>query len=130
MYDASTPQPPRAEMGELLRSMAADDSERRMLDFLEEIDVTLEESRVREREEGLDPSVAATLQTITGRDAAPVEYRSLNRRVREGVLSWEDFWFAPEEHAGGHRLINEAMKFAGVELGGMFSKLDEEEPPD
>lgn len=129
MFDASDASSPEPGAGELLRTMAADESEQRMLAFLDELDELIEEDREREREEGLDPSVAALLESITGADDAPLEFRSLNRRVAEGVTSWEEFWVAPEETPGGHRLVNVAMKAAGAELADAMRRFDDRPPP-
>ena len=128
-FDASVPPPPEPGTGDLLRTMAADDSELRMLAFLDELDDLIEEDRERERVEGLDPSIAALLESITGADDAPVEFRSLNRRVADGVTSWEEFWSAPEETPGGHRLVNMAMKAAGAELEVVMERFDDRPPP-
>ena len=118
-FDASDASSTEPGAGELLRTMAADDSEQRMLAFLDELDELIEEDREREREEGLDPSVAALLESITGADDAPLEFRSLNRRVAEGVTSWEEFWVAPEETPGAPwPLISAARnRFCAVLIG-------------
>lgn len=127
-FDASDPSP-QLETSTLLRTMAADDSELRMLAFLDELDHLIEEDREREREEGLDPSIAVLLESITGADDAPLEFRSLNRRVADGLTSWEEFWVAPEETPGGHRLVNVAMKAAGAELDAAMQRFDDRPPP-
>lgn len=125
-YDASTPGPSARDP---LRRMQSVESEQRMLAFLDEVDEFLDESRAREREEGLDPTIAALLDSVSGADDAPLEFRSLHRRVAEGVTTWEQFWSAPEETPGGHRLVNVAMKAAGAELDALMRDLDQQEPP-
>lgn len=125
-YDASG-QTPASNQRDLLIRMQAEDADQRLLALFDEIDEMIEEGRERDREHGLDPGVASLLDAISGDEHAPLEFRSLHRRVGDGALTWEQFWLAPEEEAGGHRLINAAMKAAGSQLDDVLRQLDEDD---
>ena len=129
-FDASAPAPTEPRSADLLRRLQADDAERRLFALFDDIDTMIEEGRERDREAGLDPGIAARLDAIAGADDAPFEFRALHRRVSERTLSWEEFWLAPEEEPGGHRLINEAMRAEGAELASLVHALDDEPPPE
>lgn len=62
-------------------------------------------------EEEFDPGIAAALQAITGREDAPLAYRSLRRRVDAGLLTWKQFWIHPDAETDGMRLVNDALRF-------------------
>ena len=127
MFDAAAPSPKRAR--DVLLRLQDTDADQRLMSLFDEIDEMIEEGRERDREQGLDPGISDLLDAISGADDAPMEFRSLHRRVQAGTLSWLAFWLAPEEEAGGHRLVNEAMKVAGAELGEILERFDEENPP-
>ena len=130
-YDASAPAPKtERSSADLLRRMQSDDADRRLFALFEEIDTMIGEGRERDREAGLDPAITARLDAIAGADDAPYEFRVLHRRVHERTLTWEEFWLAPEEEPGGHRLINEAMKAEGAELATLLRAVDDEPPPE
>lgn len=129
-FDASAPAARDERGADLLRRMQAEDADRRLFALFDEIDERIEEGRERDREAGLDPTIAARLDAIAGADDAPYELRVLHRRVREGTLTWEELWLAPEEEPGGHHLVNEAMKAEGAELTTLLRALDDEPPPD
>ena len=128
IYDASTP-PPAERGSDVLKRLQADDAERRLFALFDEIDEMIDEGRERDREQGLDPGIAARLEAISGADDAPYDFRALHRRVRERTLTWEALWLAPEEEPGGPSLIHEAMKAEGAELAGLLRALDDEPPP-
>lgn len=115
------------ERNPLLRMQAVDADQRleRVLDAVEEL---VTESREHDLAEGLDPGLARLLDAIAGAEDAPLEFRSLRRRVAEGRLTWLDFWLRPEDQPGGHRLVNAAMKAQGAELAGQLAALDREGP--
>ena len=129
-FDASAPAPQERRSTDLLRRLQADDAERRLFALFDEIDTMIEEGRERDRDAGLDPAIAARLDAIAGADDAPYEFRVLHRRVAERTLTWEEFWLAPEDEPGGHRLIHEAMKAEGAELTTLLRAVDDEPPPE
>lgn len=129
-YDASAPAQGDVRSTDLLRRLQAEDAERRLFALFDEIDDTIDRGRERDREAGLDPTIAARLAAIAGADDAPYELRLLHRRVREGTLTWEELWLAPEEEPGGHDLVTEAMRAEGAELATLLRALDDDRPPE
>lgn len=131
-YDASAPAEKTQERSsaDLLRRMQAEDADRRLFSLFDEIDTMIDEGRERDREEGLDPAIAARLDAIAGADDAPYEFRVLHRRVEERTLTWEEFWLAPQDEPGGHELIHRAMKAEGAELATLLRAIEEEPPPE
>lgn len=110
----------------LLR-MQAVDADERLNRVLDDVDALLAEGAARDEAEGMDPGIADLLDRISGDEAAPLEFRSLHRRVSEGRLTWLDFWLHPEEEAGGTALIRAAMKAQADELDAVLADFDREE---
>jgi hypothetical protein len=131
-YDASASSASPGERGsaDQLRRMQADEADRRLFALFDEIDTMIEEGRERDLEAGLDPAIAERLDSIAGADDAPYELRELHRRVREGTLTWEEFWLAPQDEPGGHELIHAAMRAEGAELSTLLRAVEDEPPPE
>jgi hypothetical protein len=129
-YDASAPAQGKARSTDVLRRLQAEDADRRLFALFDEIDDAIDRGRERDREAGLDPTIAARLDAIAGADDAPYELRALHRRVLAGTLTWEEFWLAPEEEPGGRHLVDEAMRAEGAELAILLRALNDEPPPD
>lgn len=128
-FDASAPARSEERNADLLRRLQAADADRRLLALFDDIDAMIEEGRDRDREEGLDPAIAARLDAIAGADDASYELRSLHRRVHDGSLTWQEFWLAPEDEPGGHELVTAAMRAEGAELATLLSAVEGDEPP-
>jgi hypothetical protein len=126
-FDASAPPPAKDRTADVLKRLQADDADRRLFALFDEIDERIDEGRDRDREQGVDPAILARLAAIAGADDAPYDFRALHRRVREGTLTWEALWLAPEAEPGAPSLIHEAMKAEGAELAGLLRVLEEEE---
>lgn len=82
----------------------------RSLDDLGELLDRIEEREAAAGEDGVPAELVPVLEELTGAEEAPLTYRSLRRRVREGFTSWDAFWRAPHEEADGMRLLREAMQ--------------------
>lgn len=99
---------PRHEELSLL-GMAVRDSEQRMSDSLQRIDEMLAEMDEREDDDDFDEDIEALLERVTGADDAPLEFRSLNSRVRAGRLTWREFWRDPTVEPCGMELLQAVM---------------------
>lgn len=126
-FDASAPPPDEPDVREELREarqrQATSDLER----ALERIQGLAAASfEVQLDQEGLDEDTVALLEEITGDPDAPLEFRSLNRRVSEGRLTWTDFSRRPQAEAGGVRLLR-AVTDRGLEK---IARIPREKPPE
>ncbi len=65
-----------------------------LLDELDELVATIEDEQ---DDEPLGPEQVTALEAVSGGDDAPLAFRSINRRVHEGLLSWEQFWEHPDD---------------------------------
>lgn len=108
--------------------LQADEADHQLLSFLDSFEESLAESRERTIAEGLDPEIAQRFDELTGVDDAPLEWRSLHRRVREGRLSWQDVWLDPLEQPGGADLIDAVMKAEAAALKEILRRFDEDGP--
>ncbi|MBU2697062.1 hypothetical protein ABFU82_02215 [Nocardioides sp. WV_118_6] len=97
-----------------LETRAAEDALRAALDRVrEDLDAMAE----RERDEPLDPGVAAVLERIAGAPDAPLEYRSIHARVGRGTLTWAGLWHDPDhEGSAGRRLVLDAVRVLAAEV--------------
>lgn len=120
-YDASAP-PPAAGPPSLLE-MESTDVDRRLLDALDAIDDLAAEGEERRLAEGMDPELPEIFEAIAGADDAPLDVRSLRRRVHEGQVRWEDVWLRPSDHDGGTRLLFAAMAAQGRGLAAEVARL-------
>lgn len=113
-FDASGPVTPpdggRGSDQRALTSMMASVAQRELFAMLGRIDELVAEHEEQVAAEDLDPEIIQTLTIITGREDAPLSYRSLHRRVKAGFITWKQFWLAPEEEADGLRLVHEVMR--------------------
>lgn len=125
LFDASAPPPEQPSVREELREARRIDAERRLESAIDRVNDLV--ARVQEQdEEELDPQVVALLAEVAGAPDAPLELQSLSRRVGEGLLTWEEFWRRPQDHAGGARLMGRVMQ---LQLERMRS-LPREQPDD
>ncbi|GAA4672517.1 hypothetical protein [Nocardioides nanhaiensis] len=125
-FDASAPPPDEPDVREELREarqrQATSDLERAM-DRIQGLVATYEEQL---EEEGLDEGTITLLEEVTGAPDAPLEFKSLNRRVSEGRLTWTDFWRRPQAEAGGLRLLR-AVTNLQIER---MAQIPREKPPE
>ncbi|MBM7516209.1 hypothetical protein [Nocardioides nitrophenolicus] len=120
-YDASAPPPD--ESGPSLLDLASADVDRRLEAVLDVVDDLAAEGEERRLAEGIDPATAALYEAIAGAEDAPLELRSLHRRVHEGRLTWADVWARPSDHDGGTRLLFAAMTAQGRGLAAEVARL-------
>ncbi|MDN5746643.1 MAG: hypothetical protein L0H31_16215 [Nocardioidaceae bacterium] len=100
-FDASNVVPSGPTLGQLVRQ----DAQNHMLGRLSRISERIHHDRDREADEPLDPEIIARLEQLCAADDAPLEFRSLARRVREGRLTWKQYWDDPRAHGDDTRLI-------------------------
>jgi hypothetical protein len=106
-YVASDPAPERLSVPEELAVAEERDAELRLTRLLDRIHDRVAEIRAHDAESDLDPDVVPLLEEITGLPDAPLEQKSLRRRVHEHRTTWKAFWLEPGSEAGGLRLFNE-----------------------
>lgn len=106
-YDASSATP-RPSAPSLL-DVESVDVDRRLMAVLDAVDELAAEGEERRAAEGMDPDTAALFDAVAGADDAPLELRSLHRRVHEGRVRWADVWARPSDYDGGTRLLFAAM---------------------
>lgn len=96
--------------GMLIRS--AEDDVRMALDEARELLFHLEQDA-----EPITPEEVAVLEAVTGSDDAPLEFRSLRRRVDSGSLTWDEFWRRPyDEGQAGVDLVNACVAAAAASM--------------
>jgi len=100
-FDAGRMPPSSPTLDEMLR----EDAESRMFGRLSRISERIHQDREREAEEPLDPEIIERLERLCAADDAPIEFRSLARRVREGRLTWKQYWDDPRAAGDDPRLI-------------------------
>ncbi|WP_185995209.1 hypothetical protein [Nocardioides campestrisoli] len=96
---------------------------------LDELGELVDRIDAEERAEGTDGApaeVVPVLEVLTGADDAPLTYRSLHRRVREGYTSWDAFWRAPHQEADGLRLLQDVMRVGREGIADGIARLPEE----
>ena len=112
-YNASAPPPestgPRSATDPLVQ-MRRDQVARDLDEAIGRIDALAERLARQESSEDLDPEVVALLEEITGAEDASLAFRSLRRRVHDGVLSWADFWADPLAQPEGMVLFHAVMR--------------------
>ncbi|MAS55515.1 MAG: hypothetical protein OSB43_02285 [Nocardioides sp.] len=114
VYDASAPPPQEPhDARQTLRRLGRAAALSRLEEALGRIeDLT---ARVAEQEEAagedlVDPETVSILESLTHDEQAPLEWRSLGRRVDEGLTSWRAFWSRPQAEAGGVALLGATMR--------------------
>lgn len=121
-FDASAPPPEQPDVREELRAARRIDAERRLDAAMDRVDDLV--ARVQEQEdEELEPELKALLSEVAGAPDAPLELQSLSRRVGEGLLTWEEFWRRPQDHAGGARLMGLVMRLQLERMQGLLAQV-------
>jgi hypothetical protein len=96
-FDASTPAadvPPTTDTLGRLEDVVLEQHLHDVLDSLEELVADL---AADEQADAVGPDEITALETVSGGDDAPLEFRSIRRRVHEGRLTWTEFWQRPED---------------------------------
>ncbi len=108
LYDASEPDPVGAD--DLLGQAQAQVATRGLEAALRRVGEHTARAREQEARDGLDPGTTALLDELSSAPDAPLEYRSLHRRVQEGMVTWEQVWSSPLDQAGGRRLVLDVVR--------------------
>ena len=127
-HNASAPPPAstgRGSASDPLAQMRRDQAARDLDEVIGRIDDLGARLARQESEEPLDPKTIALLEEITGAEDASLAFRSLRRRVHEGILTWADFWADPLAQPEGMVLFHAVMR-AELDRG---AALAAEEPP-
>lgn len=85
------------------------DAENRLTAALDRVADLVARAEERDAAEGLDPDLVAVLEEITADPDAPLELRSIGRRVREGFTTWAEVWRDGSDPAA-RRLVMEAQR--------------------
>lgn len=125
VYDASAPPPQTPSAAEELRRLSRNAATSRLEAAMGRIDDLAAAFAESEDEEPVDDQVVALLVELTHDDAAPLEWRSLGRRVDEALTSWAAFWARPQAEAGGLALFAAVMRDQAQRTRAVL----EEEPP-
>ena len=109
-YDASTaPGPQQPSAADALRGLNRSGAVASLDRALDDLNDVVERASARDRAEGVAPEMARLLDELTGADDVPASWASLNRRVQDGVTTWDSFWSDPSAEEDGMRLVLEVM---------------------
>lgn|GEM_PF-2212744 len=133
-YDASAPPPQDVPttadvLGQLRRAGATTRLEVAMA-RIEELAAQFAEDETGATEDGLDPDVVARLVELTSEEGAPLEWRSLGRRVTDGHTTWAAFWARPQAETGGLALLAAVLRDQAARTRSALDAIEEEPPAD
>ena len=118
LYYPGVPAPDDDDRASELQELEDEVLERQLLAVLGELNelvATIEEEQADD--EPLAPEQIAALEAVSGGDDAPLAFRSINRRVREGRLTWVEFWEHPDDQGqDGVNLLFAALGQLAAEL--------------
>ena len=101
-FDAGRTEPTGPSLGAVVRA----DAEDRVLRRLSRISERIHRDRERD-DEPLDPEIIDRLETLCADEDAPLEFRSLARRVHEGRLTWKQFWDMSMDSFSGRTMVHD-----------------------
>lgn len=107
-YDASAPVEPAASAPSL-QELGREGAESDLDAALDRLGELVEQIAAKDAAEPLPEELRDRLRELTGAEGAPLAWSSLNRRVRDGVTTWESFWARPQDEEDGVRLVRAVM---------------------
>ncbi|WP_224278958.1 hypothetical protein [Nocardioides lacusdianchii] len=116
-FDASAPVTDRPSTTEVLTELGGLTAERELLAALDDLDDLVATASEHDRDDPVPQELVVLLRELTGADGAPVAWSSLNRRVRDGLTTWDAFWADPSAEQDGVRLVHEVLGRFGAALG-------------
>lgn len=125
-FDASSSPSEGPSRAEMLQRMQSRDAVGQLEEALGRLREMNAQWREEESREGVPPEVVAALEEVTTAKDAPLSYQSLARRVREGRLSWLDFWLDPRREQDGQLIVRDAI---AMQTKRLRSTLEEMELP-
>lgn len=116
-FDASAPAVDPPSTTEVLTELGSRTAEQELLAALDHLDDLVTAASERDRADPVPEELVTVLHELTGADCAPLTWRSLNRRVRDGLTTWQAFWADPGAEPDGVRLAHEVLRRSGTALG-------------
>lgn len=127
VYNASAPPPEDPGPADVLRRLRREGATNRLEAAMGRIgDLATRFAEDEAEEDPVDAQLVTLLVELTHADEASLEWRSLGRRVDDGLTSWETFWARPQDEPGGLRLFAAVMQ----DQTERTRRVLEEEPPD
>ena len=108
-YDASAPVDPAAGAPPSLQDLGRAGAESDLDAALERLDDLVEQVAASDAADPLPDELRDRLRELTAAEEAPLAWRSLHRRVRDGLTTWESFWARPQDEEDGVRLVRAVM---------------------
>ena len=108
VYDASAPVHTPASAPSL-QDLGRDAAESDLEAALDRLNDLVEQISDRDAAEPLPDELRDRLRDLTSAPEAPLAWSSLDRRVRDGLTTWEAFWARPQDEADGVRLVRAVM---------------------
>lgn len=115
-YDASAPVDPTSSAPPSLDELGREGAEADLAAALDQLDDLVEQVSVRDAADPLPDELRARLRELADADGAPLAWRSLARRVRDGLTTWESFWARPQDEEDGVRLVRAVMTASRTSL--------------